>query len=254
MAGDWDLRTIDAEVRPVSLDEILAEGNIRDFWKDDENSKQLLASVRSIGVVQPLVLVPLGRRANGHRWRLVAGFRRYTAACEAGLDAVPAVIRRGLSDAQVLELQLVENLQRLDMNPIEEAKAVRDLQVKTGLGQSELGHKIGRSSAWVSLRIGLLSLPEDVQELLAKGKLSGAHGNALIPYSDRNPSLIRRAVERAARLPLNNWYAELRRIMDEAPLSLTGPWSRDLCTCTCSCCSKGPHADVHRGDKALGYT
>lgn len=237
----------------VGLDEILVEGNIREFWTGDEKAKQLVSSVRSIGVVQPVCLVPLGRRANGHKYRLIAGFRRYSAACEAGLDRIPAVIRRGLTEAQILELQLVENLQRLDMNPIEEAKVVQQLQEKTGLKQEELGKKIGRSGAWVSLRLGLLTLPQVVQDSLASGKLSVAHGNALIPYASREPSLILRAVERAGNKSFPMWSRDLSGIMSEISRFATGPWSRDLCLCTCSCCAKGPHADVHKGARELGY-
>src|SRR4029077_6088347 len=131
-----------ADPRELPLDWILAEGNIREFRMDNEGARGLVASIRSVGVIEPVVVVPLGRRANGHRFQLVAGFRRYSAACEAGLERIPAVIKRGLTEAQVLEVRLVENLQRLDMNPIEEARAVKEFASKTGLRQEELGKRI----------------------------------------------------------------------------------------------------------------
>ncbi len=227
----------------LPLDQILAKGNIRSFRFDDEGAKQLVASVRSIGVIEPVIVVPLGRRANGHRYQLVAGFRRYSAACEVGMSRIPAVIKRGLTDTQVLEIRLVENLQRLDMNPIEEARAVKELAEKSGVCQDSVGKGMGRSGAWVSLRLGLLTLPEDVQERLATGQLSVAHGNALVPYAARDPKLLRRAVEATVRMSIGPWRTELGRIMSEIP-RLFG-LMREVCTCTCSCCVSarlsGPH-------------
>lgn len=227
-----------AEPFSIPLDQILAEGNIRQFRFDTEGAMQLVASVRSIGVIEPVIVVPLGRKANGHRYQLVAGFRRYSAACEAGLDRIPAVVKSGLDETQILEIRLVENLQRLDMNPIEEARAVRDLSSKTKLNQEGVGTRIGRSGAWVSLRIGLLELPEDVQERLADGRLSVAHGNALIPYAQREPALLRKAAAAAEQLSMGPWRANLKRIME--PVTATswpaGRPRRDLCLCSCGCC------------------
>ena len=227
-----------ASVEPASLplDSILAEGNIRSFRFDDEGAKQLVASVRSVGIIEPVIVVPLGRRANGHRYRLVAGFRRYSAACEAGLRRIPTVIKRGLTEAQVMEVRLVENLQRLDMNPIEEARAVKEFAGKAGLRQDEVGRRIGRSGAWVSLRLGLLTLPEDVQERLADGRLSVAHGNGLAPYADRDPKLIRKATEAAEQLAIGPWRSRVQQIMSEIPRAFSRPPGRDLCTCGCGCC------------------
>ena len=204
---------------------------------------QLVASVRSIGVIEPVVVVPLGHRANGHRYQLVAGFRRYSAACAAGLSQIPAIVRRGLTDEQVLEIRLVENLQRLDMNPIEEARAVKELLEKARVSQDQLGRRIGRSGAWVSLRLGMLTLPEDVQDKVASGKLSVVHANALIPFANRDAALLRRAVAAAEQMGFGPWRTELQRLMSELPRSF--PARRDLCTCTCSCCTSarvaGPH-------------
>lgn len=224
----------------IPLDQILAEGNIRSFRFDTEGARQLVASVRSIGVIEPVIVVPLGGKSNGHRYQLVAGFRRYSAACEAGLDRIPAVIKSGLDDAQILEIRLVENLQRLDMNPIEEARAVKEFSSKTRLNQEGVGNRIGRSGAWVSLRLGLLDLPNDVQERLADGRLSVAHGNALIPYATRDPRLIRQAAAAAEQLSIGPWRTNLKRIME--PVTSTGlTWPsgrarRDLCLCSCGCC------------------
>ena len=232
----------------IPLDDILAEGNIRHFWRGDDAAKQLVASVRSVGVIEPVIVVPI-RRPNGHAYRLIAGFRRYTAACEAGLSRIPAVVRRGLTDAQVLEIQLVENLQRLDMNPIEEAKAVRDYIAKTGLGQEAAGKRIGRSGAWVSLRLGLLSLPEEIQERISDGRLSAAHGNALVPYSGRPKELLLRCLEVAGTQALGTWKTSVLRIMGEIPQMR--PPNREKCPCTCSCCVGHAHARSCVGEVCL---
>lgn len=239
----------------LSIDSILAEGNIRHFWNGDENTKQLVASVRSVGVVEPVIVVPLGRRSNGHAYRLIAGFRRYAAACEAGLDRIPAVVRRGMTAAQIIEVQLVENLHRLDMNPIEEAVAVKNLAAAAGIRQDEVARRIGRSGAWVSLRLGLLKLPEDVQEKLATGKLSVAHGNALVNYSDREPELIRRAVTMTEQLAMGPWRTSLSRIMGEIPSCFGRSGvperprkKRSRCICPCDHCVSGRAMAPHPGE------
>lgn len=232
----------------IPLDDILAEGNIRHFWRGDEAAKQLVTSVRSVGVIEPVIVVPI-RRPNGHAYRLIAGFRRYTAACEAGLSSIPAVVRKGLTDVQVLEVQLVENLQRLDMNPIEEAKAVRDYLAKTGLGQEAAGKRIGRSGAWVSLRLGLLSLPEEIQERISDGRLSAAHGNALIPYSGRPKEFLLRCVELAGMQSLGTWKTSVQRLMGEIPH--LRPPNRAKCPCTCSCCVGHAHSRSCVGEVCL---
>ena len=233
----------------LDLDDISAEGNIRHFWRGDEAAKQLVASVRSVGVIEPVIVVPI-RRPNGHAYRLIAGFRRYTAACEAGLSRIPAVVRTGLTDAQVLEIQLVENLQRLDMNPIEEAKAVRDYIAKTGLDQESAARRIGRSGAWVSLRLGLLSLPEEIQERISDGRLSATHGNALVPYASRPKEILARCAELAQQQALPVWKTSVLRLMGEIPRILRPP-NREKCPCTCSCCAGHDHVRSCVGEVCL---
>ena len=232
----------------IPLDAISAEGNIRHFWRGDDAAKQLVASIRSVGVIEPVIVVPI-RRPNGHAYRLIAGFRRYTAACEAGLDRIPAVVRSGLTDTQVLEIQLVENLQRLDMNPIEEAKAVREYMAKTGLGQEAAGGRIGRSGPWVSLRLGLLSLPEEIQERLSDGRLSAGHGNVLVPHAGRSKEVLLRCAELASQQTFSKWRASVGRILDAIPR--IRPPNRAKCPCTCSCCVGHDHTRSCTGEVCL---
>lgn len=227
----------------VPIDSILAEGNIRRFWADDEHGKRLVDSIRSVGVIEPVIIVPLVHGGNGRRYRLVAGFRRYTAACEAGLDRIPAVVRRGLTGSQILEIQFVENLQRLDMNPIEEATAVRDYLKASGIDQLTAGRRLGRSSAWISQRLGMLRLPAEVQQMLSDGGLTVVHGAALIPLlGDQPEETIVRLAREGKSMGVGAWKAALTRMMRGAPYWVGGPRVRDLCTCGCACCVNHQHA------------
>jgi ParB family chromosome partitioning protein len=231
-------------LREVPLDAILAEGNVRHFWSGDDAAKGLVDSVRALGVVEPVILVPLAQRVNGHRYRLLAGFRRYAASCEAGKETIPAVIREGLTEVQALELQLTENLQRLDMNPIEEARALALYKEASKLDAEGIGRRLGRSAAWVRGRLAFLDLPEMVQDRIADGTLSGAHATELARVDGLSAKLLLESLEESRRLPFVAWKERLlrRAAGHHAP---SGPHGRDLCTCACSCCVNhrvpGPH-------------
>jgi ParB/RepB/Spo0J family partition protein len=232
-------------LREVPLDSILAEGNVRHFWSGDDAAKGLVESVRALGVVEPVIVVPLAQRANGHRYRLLAGFRRYAASCEAGKETIPAVIREGLTEVQALELQLTENLQRLDMNPLEEARALALYKDASKLDPEGIGRRLGRSAAWVKGRLAFLGLPELAQSRISDGTLSGAHATELARINGLSTKLLLESVEESRRLPFAAWKERLlrRAAGHHAP---SGPHGRDLCTCACSCCVNhrvpGPHA------------
>jgi len=134
----------------------------------------LEASIREHGVLQPVIL-----RATGGTFQLVAGERRCRASRNLGLRDVPAVIRE-VTDRQMLALALVENLQREDLNPIETARAYRELLQTTGLTQEEVARGVGKSRVSVSNTLRLLDLPEDLQEHVSRGTLSAGHGRALL--------------------------------------------------------------------------
>jgi ParB family chromosome partitioning protein len=140
----------------------------------------LSESIKARGVLQPLVVRPIP----GGTFELVAGERRLRAARLAGLDEVPAVVRE-TQEAEQLELALVENVAREDLNPVEEARACATLVDDLGLSKEELGRRIGRSRVAVSNLIRLLDLPDEALDLLTQGLLSEGHGRAILTCRDQ---------------------------------------------------------------------
>ncbi len=158
---------------------------------DEEAMAALTASVRELGVLQPILV-----RASGEgTYELIAGERRWRAAKRAGLPLVPAIIRTA-DDTASLEQALVENLQREDLNPMDEAAAYQQLLEDFGLTHDELATRMGRSRAAVSNTLRLFQLPPAVQRLVADGKLSAGHARAILSTPDRGfqETLARRAV------------------------------------------------------------
>jgi ParB family chromosome partitioning protein len=150
----------------------------------------LAESIRSRGVLQPVLVRPLA----GGRYELIAGERRWRAARMAELDAIPAVVRRH-DDAASLELALIENMAREDLNPVEEARACGALVEELGLSREQVGLRVGRSRVAVSNLIRLLELPDDALELIERGALTEGHGRALLLAEDHGE---RRNLARAA--------------------------------------------------------
>ncbi|MFH1686289.1 MAG: ParB/RepB/Spo0J family partition protein [bacterium] len=145
----------------------------RDF--DQAALEELAASLRRDGLMQPLVV-----RQNGSMFTIIAGERRFRAARLAEFREVPALLMNDVTDVRMLELALVENLQREDLNPLETAEAYRSLIDQCGLTQSELSERVGKSRAAVANQLRLLNLPESVQKLVRQGKLTEGHARALL--------------------------------------------------------------------------
>jgi ParB family chromosome partitioning protein len=145
----------------------------RESW-DEEAIRELADSIREKGVLQPLLV-----RRVGDSYQLIAGERRFRAAQLAGLERVP-VTRRDVSDRESLELALVENLQRENLNPIEEARAYEQLGEEFGLTQDEIAQRVGKSRSAVANSLRLLQLPSEVREQLRSGKLSAGHARSLL--------------------------------------------------------------------------
>ncbi|HSK79709.1 MAG TPA: ParB/RepB/Spo0J family partition protein [Thermoanaerobaculia bacterium] len=138
--------------------------------------EELAESIRAQGVVQPLIVTPDGEGI----YAIVAGERRWRAARRAGLEEVPVVIREVANDRELLELALVENLQRSDLNAIEEAEAYLALQEKFGLSQEEIAARVGKGRPTVANSLRLLKLPEEVLELLRGGQLTAGQARPLL--------------------------------------------------------------------------
>lgn len=145
---------------------------------DEAKLEELAQSIRANGVVQPVLLRP-----KGERFELIAGERRWRAAQRAGLTKIPAVLRE-VSDDKILELALIENIQREDLNPIEEALAYKKLIDTLGLTQESVAERVGRDRTYITNYLRLLRLPEDIQTLVQAGKLSTGHARALIGLDD----------------------------------------------------------------------
>jgi len=177
---------------------------------DEDALRGLADSIRTRGVLQPVLVRPVG----GGRYELIAGERRWRAAAMAELKTLPALIRHH-DDAATLEVALIENMVREDLNPVEEARACAALVEELGLSHEEVGLRIGRSRVAVSNLIRLLELPDDALAAIERGDLTEGHGRALLLTDDHGA---RRTLARAAASA--NWSVrelEARARADKAP-------------------------------------
>ncbi len=186
-------QTADAGLRELPVDLIGPNPTQPRRIFDDDALAALAESIRARGVLQPLVVRPLV----GGRYELVAGERRLRAARAAGLDRIPAIVRE-TPEGERLELALIENMARADLNPIEEARACATLVEDLGLTKEEVARRVGRSRAAVANLVRMLELPEEVVQMLERGDLSAGHGRALLLCKDhsRRLSLARDARDR----------------------------------------------------------
>jgi ParB family chromosome partitioning protein len=159
---------------------------------DDAKLDELAKSISVNGVVQPVLL-----RRKGDRFELIAGERRWRAAVRAGLTKIPAVLRN-VSDEKVLEIALIENIQREDLNPIEEARAYKKLIETLGLTQETVAERVGRDRSYVTNYLRLLRLPEDIQQLVQVGRLSTGHARTLlgVDHVDVQRRIARKIIEK----------------------------------------------------------
>jgi ParB family chromosome partitioning protein len=185
-------RGLEALLGPISKEEAQKEGLLRELpitavepnpfqprqrW-DDEALAELAASIEASGLLQPVVVRPHGEG----RWQLIAGERRWRAATRLGWTRIPAVVEA--DDRTLLTLALIENLQRDQLTPIDEARGYQRLQDQFGLPQGEVARLVGKSRPLVANTLRLLRLPEKVQGMLEDGSLSAGHGRALLGLED----------------------------------------------------------------------
>ena len=192
LVGEADAET--AGMRPDStlpIDEIHPnKGQPRKQFKEDE-LEELADSIRQNGVLQPLLV-----RKVGSSYEIVAGERRYQAALRAGLKELPVIIRE-ISDDEVFKLALIENLQRSDLSPLEEANGYRQLIKERGLTQEELAKILSKSRSTITNTLRLLDLPEEVQRLVEEGELTAGHARAIlaVPSEEGRIALAQKVVE-----------------------------------------------------------
>ncbi|HLL71249.1 MAG TPA: ParB/RepB/Spo0J family partition protein, partial [Pyrinomonadaceae bacterium] len=185
--------TANEELREVDID-LIEPNNVQPRTRFDETQLEELAqSIRANGVVQPILV----RKANGGRYQIVAGERRWRAAQRAGLQRIPSVIRV-VPDDKMLELALIENIQRQELNAIEEAYAYKRLIETFNLTQETVAQRVGRDRTFVTNYLRLLRLPEDIQLLVEENKLSMGHARALlgIDDADKQRQIARNIIDR----------------------------------------------------------
>ena len=193
---------------------------------DELKLEELANSIREHGVVEPILV-----RKDGGKYRILAGERRWRAAQRAGLREIPAVVREA-SEREAFELALVENLQRADLNAIEEAEAYDVLLTDQGLTQEEIAKRVGKERSTVANSLRLLKLPEDVRDLVRDGQLDMGHARALLGIEDGEA--IRKAAQRAIREGLSVRATEgLVRALThkgekDAPVKADSPSIKDL--------------------------
>ena len=168
---------------------------------------ELSASITARGLIQPVIVRPLG----DGRYELIAGERRWRAAGQAGLSKIPAVVRNAES-AEALELALIENIQRQDLNPVETAQAYRHLAETFDLSHEEIAVKVGKDRSSVTNLLRLLNLPEEIQKDLASGVISMGHARALLGIPDRAVQLEARAAVIAKGLSVRETELLVKRL------------------------------------------
>jgi len=207
---------------------------------DEESLAELAESIAQYGIIQPLLVRPI---ADGG-YQLVAGERRWRAARLAGLTEVPVIIRE-LSEDEVMVLSLIENLQREDLNPIEEAQGLQKLMETYGLSQEEASEKVGKSRPAVANTLRLLNLPAEIITFVQQGKLSAGHARALLAFKNEGQMLetakliihkgisvreVERLAKAAERNKDKNENRKARRetYFDEVELALTNALGRKV--------------------------
>jgi ParB family transcriptional regulator, chromosome partitioning protein len=167
------------QLREIDIDRILPNGQQPRRNFDEESLNELADSIRVHGVIQPIIVQPLP----DNFFQIIAGERRWRASQRAGLVRIPVVVR-DIGVESSLEIALIENLQREDLNPIEEAQAYEKLIVELGLTQDEVARRVGKSRATITNMLRLLRLPADVQQWISETKLSTGHAKALLALSE----------------------------------------------------------------------
>ncbi|MDF0751461.1 ParB/RepB/Spo0J family partition protein [Marinobacter sp. 71-i] len=208
---DQELKDHDGELREVPID-LIQRGRFQPRRDMDPAALQELAdSIRQQGVMQPVVVRPI---AEG-RFELIAGERRWRATQMAELDRIPAIIRDVPDDAAIA-MALIENIQRENLNPIEEAFALQRLQDEFGLTQAQVAEAVGKSRTTITNLLRLISLSEDVRLMLEHGDLEMGHGRAMLTLQPEQQMQVARQVV-AKSLSVRQTEALVRRVQQETP-------------------------------------
>ena len=212
--GEQAGQTNEAGIRDIPIDEIQPNPQQPRTRFEPASLTELATSIREHGVIQPVIVTE--RPDQPQRYWLITGERRWRAARQAGLTIVPAVVREATSQ-QLLELALVENLQRDDLSPLEEAAAFSTLIDRFDLTQAQVAYRVGKSRSAVANAVRLLGLPAEVQAALNDGLISAGHARALLSLASDEDK--QRALDQIVALELNVRQAEelVRRWLEKPP-------------------------------------
>ena len=206
---------------PIELIDANLNQPRKNFSKDD--LKELADSIKETGIIQPIVV-----RKKGERFEIVAGERRWRSAQIANIHEVPVVVKE-LTDEEVVKIAIIENVQRVDLNPIEEASSFNQLISDHQYTQEKISNSLGKSRSYIANSLRLLSLPEKVLSLLREGKLTSGHGRALIGYQEAE-SLAFRAVNESLSVRQIEALVKLETKSGEKPVNKTSSRKKDLDT------------------------
>ena len=179
-------------MRKVSIDAIVPNPRQPRSVFDHEALEQLANSIREVGLIQPLIVQQVddgGESGTPPRYQLITGERRWRAARLAGLQHLDVIVKEA-SPQEMLELALVENIQRADLNPLEEAHAYQQLSEEFGLTQEQIGERVGRSRVSITNTMRLLRLPSQVQDALVKAEISEGHARALLMLDSKEEQIL----------------------------------------------------------------
>ncbi len=215
---DEDTHSVDGTLKQLPV-EFLQRGKYqprRDM--SQEALEELAASIRKQGVMQPIVVRPIGERGD-NRYEIIAGERRWRASQLAGLDSIPAVIRE-VADETAIAMALIENIQREDLSPVEEAIALKRLQEEFELTQQEVADTVGKSRTAVTNLLRLLNLSEEVKTLLDRGDIEMGHARSLLSLDDMGQRDTARIIV-AKGLSVRQAEALVRKIQEDAKTPTT---------------------------------
>ena len=165
-------------VKYISIHDVRPNANQPRKTFDEEKIAELAASIRENGIIQPLIV-----RKKGKAYEIVAGERRWRASVKAELKEVPCIVR-DIDDEQNMLLAIVENMQREDLNPLEEAEGLNQMIATYGLTQEQVSKSVGKSRPYIANSLRLLKLPDDIKALISEGTISAGHGRALLSVED----------------------------------------------------------------------
>ena len=175
LLGDKKFSIIEGSKNELSIDSIVVNSNQPRKKFDDDSLNELVESVRQYGILQPILV----RKIDGDKYEIVAGERRYRSAKLAGLKTIPVLIKE-LDDEKSFNLSIIENIQRENLNPLEEANAYQELIIKYNYTQQDISDKVGKSRSYIANLLRLLNLPDVVKRYLIDGKLEMGHARALV--------------------------------------------------------------------------